>query len=193
MGTSSNKATVDVEITASVKVIHMENKQIYQSNICFYMFICRLIEPAPLLSNLQYDRWGILHGLDFYDLLTFLTEHAVTERHLCKDSIFLEGSGQHRACICRQALATQVQSGAQSNPALKELSHNTLLRLHTSLLTQAQVRLPEILHSGSTVSPFHARHCLHAFLLSSVTRWLEKNRFTGEGWKDYMINWVTEN
>ncbi|KAA8578746.1 hypothetical protein FQN60_005243 [Etheostoma spectabile] len=48
--------------------------------------------------------------------------------------------GQHRAGIYRQAVSTQVQSGALSSPALLELSHNTLLRLHTALLTQTQAK-----------------------------------------------------
>lgn len=103
------------------------------------------------------------------DTLTFLTEHAVPEQHLCKEGVLLEGPGQHTASICRQALATQVQSRDLTSPAFLELSHNTLLRLHTSVLTQTQVRMLEILHYWLPVSPFRVKRCPHVFLISTVT------------------------
>lgn len=124
---------------------------------------------------------------------TFLAEHAVTQWHLCKDGIFLEGSGQHRAGISRQALSTQVQSRALSSPALLELSHNTLLGLHTSLLTQTQVRLAEILHSGSPVSPFHLRYTILSSLLPSdmncwqTKNWLINRKLTGNFFGDWLV------
>ena len=115
-----------------------------------------------------------------FDLHTFLAEHAVTERHLRKDCIFVEGPGQHRAGVCRQALSTQVQPGAQSSPPVLELSHDTLLGLHSALLTQAQVRPPEVLHCESPVSPLHLTCTTLSLrflsLLYGSSCWLKKKR-----------------
>lgn len=105
------------------------------------------------LSNFQlltpgYTISAFLLFFCFY-LLTFSAEHAVTEQQFCYNKTFLESSGQHRAGVCRQALAAQVQFRLLTSASLMKLRLNALLRLHSSLLTQTQVERPEVLHSGS--------------------------------------------
>lgn len=43
------------------------------------------------------------HASVFKSLLTFFTEHAVIERHLCKGFITLEGLAEYTAALYRKA------------------------------------------------------------------------------------------
>lgn len=82
----------------------------------------------------------------FKGLLTFFTEHAVFEGHLCEGLITLEGLTENTAALCRKAQAAQVQSKTLSAPALLQVSHNTLFGFHPSVFTHANVCLQELPH-----------------------------------------------
>lgn len=52
-----------------------------------------------------YNEWlyTVVYISIFKGLLTFFTEHAVTEGHLCKGFITLEGSAKHAAVLYTKA------------------------------------------------------------------------------------------
>lgn len=78
---------------------------------------------------------------------TFLTEHAVTEDDLREDGVVLQNSSQHAAGVCGDALPAQVQSAAaRRRSRVVQLRQHRFLSVYSSLLTQPQVRPPEILH-----------------------------------------------
>lgn len=96
-------------------------------------------------------------------LLTFFTEHAVFERHLCEGSITLEGLTENTAALHRKAQAAQVQSKTLSAPAVLQVSHNTLFGLHPSVFAHANVCLQELPHCVAS-KPVNEKQSIYDFV-----------------------------